>query len=39
MGEVGIIGLDLAKNVFRAHAATADGSVPTWAAQHGTSAS
>ena len=27
MGEVGIIGLDLAKNVFRAHGAGADGSV------------
>jgi transposase len=27
MGEVGIIGLDLAKNVFQAHGAAADGSV------------
>ena len=27
MGEVSIIGLDLAKNVFHAHGATADGSV------------
>ena len=27
MGEVSIIGLDLAKNVFQAHGAAADGSV------------
>ncbi len=27
MGEVGIIGLDLDKNVFQAHGARADGSV------------
>ena len=27
MGEVSIIGLDLAKNVFQAHGARADGSV------------
>lgn len=27
MGEIGIIGLDLAKNVFQAHGAGADGSV------------
>ena len=27
MGEVTIIGLDLAKNVFQAHGAAADGSV------------
>ena len=27
MAEVGIIGLDLAKNVFQAHGAAADGSV------------
>ena len=27
MGEVSIIGLDLAKNVFQAHGAGADGSV------------
>ena len=27
MGEVGIIGLDLARNVFQAHGATAEGSV------------
>ena len=27
MGEISIIGLDLAKNVFQAHGAAADGSV------------
>ena len=27
MGEVSVIGLDLAKNVFQAHGAAADGSV------------
>jgi hypothetical protein len=35
MGEVTIIGVDLAKNVFQVHGAAADGSVlfrkkPTW---------
>lgn len=39
MSEIITVGLDLAKNVFQAHCAAADGAVPTWAAQHGTSAS